>query len=64
MVEDEVVETSDIEEDAEASQYWRSAAASARTGYARLQDHVMVDGPRSPKRRKVHFLNRYSNHIP
>jgi hypothetical protein len=37
MSEDEVVITSDVDELADGSQYWRQAASAMRRGHARLE---------------------------
>lgn len=57
MHDEEIIDTSDVEENIDASQYWRKAASRARSGYARLRGARMTDGERSPKRLKVRDTN-------
>ena len=59
MHDEEIIDTSDVEENVDASQYWRTAASRARSGYARLWGARSTDGERSPKRLKVRDRNSW-----
>jgi hypothetical protein len=72
MYDGEVVDTSDAEETAESSQYWRLAAPVVRDGFQRLHGRIGQESPRPLhdetavrliKRRKVRLCG-VSCHAP